>query len=134
MADFRIYARSLPDDQALNLFLLHLGLLVRCFTHLGEEHGRCYQHRGSPGSDCAMLTTAFESRGGRAILPKARRLASMDAATVLAQRLDVPDTAAECRTLKACIQILRQEIVAHASFLSDYQCIFWRQACGLWAV
>ena len=63
MADFRIYARSLPDDQALNLFLLHLGLLVRCFTHLGEEHGRCYQHRGSPGSDCAMLTTAFESRG-----------------------------------------------------------------------
>ena len=67
------------------------------------------------------------SQGCREILPKARRLASMDAATVLAQRLDVPDTAAECRELKACIQILRQGIVSQAK----QSCIFCGRLAGI---
>lgn len=58
MADFRIYARSLPDDQVKGM----------------------------------VVATNTEDHPDRI----ARRLASMDAATVLAQRLDVPDTAAEC--------------------------------------
>eukprot|EP00439_Symbiodinium_sp_Y106_P045628 s3157_g5.t2 len=58
MADFRIYARSLPDDQVKSM----------------------------------VVATNTEDHPDRI----ARRLASMDAATVLAQRLDVPDTAAEC--------------------------------------
>jgi len=58
MADFRIYARSLPDEQVKSMVTA---------TNTDDHPDKI-----------------------------AQRLAAMDAATVLAQRLDVPDTAAEC--------------------------------------